>query len=83
MYIVAMSSAARTRSLRLLIRLAISGVAFAVFALHIAGKPRFELIDRVENYLYDVRVRLTMPGTIDDRYSPARFAMLLTAIGDL
>ena len=62
-----MSSAARTRLLRLLIRLAISGIAFAFFALHIAGKPRFEIIDRVENYLYDVRVRLTMPGTIDDR----------------
>ena len=62
-----MSSAARTRSLRLLIRLAISGIAFVVFAMHIAGKPRFEIIDRVENYLYDVRIRLTMPGTVDDR----------------
>ncbi len=67
MYIVVMSSAARTRSLRLLIRLAISGIAFAVFAMHIAGKPRFEIIDRVENYLYDVRIRMTMPGTVDDR----------------
>ena len=66
-YIVAMSSAARTRSLRLIIRLAISGIAFVVFAMHIAGKPRFEIIDRVENYLYDVRIRTTMPGTVDDR----------------
>ena len=62
-----MSSAARTRSLRLLFRLAISGIAFVIFALHIAGKPRFEIIDRVENYLYDVRIRTTMPGTVDDR----------------
>ena len=62
-----MSSAARTRSLRLIIRLAISGIAFVVFAMHIAGKPRFEIIDRVENYLYDVRIRTTMPGTVDDR----------------
>ena len=66
-YIVAMSSAARTRSLRLIIRLAISGIAFVVFAMHIAGKPRFEIIDRIENYLYDVRIRSTMPGTVDDR----------------
>ena len=25
------------------------------------------LIDRIESYLYDVRLRLTMPNTIDDR----------------
>jgi adenylate cyclase len=35
--------------------------------MHVQGSPRFEVIDRIENYLYDVRVRLTMPGTIDDR----------------
>jgi len=35
--------------------------------MHIAASPRFEVIDRVENYLYDVRIRLTMPGTVDDR----------------
>ena len=62
-----MSSAARTRTVRLFFRLAISGVALFVFALHIAGKPRFEILDRVENYLYDVRIRMTMPGTVDDR----------------
>jgi len=48
-------------------RLAISGIAFVLFALHIAGAPRFELIDRIENYLYDVRIRMTMPGTVDER----------------
>lgn len=35
--------------------------------MHIAGQPRFELIDRVENYLYDVRIRATMPGGVDER----------------
>jgi adenylate cyclase len=35
--------------------------------MHVQGSPRFEIIDRIENYLYDVRVRLTMPGTIDER----------------
>jgi len=62
-----MSSAARTRTVRLLTRIAISGVSLVVFAMHVAGKPRFEIIDRIENYLYDVRVRMTMPGTVDDR----------------
>jgi len=62
-----MSSAARLRWIRLLVRIAISGLSLAIFAMHIAGKPRFEIIDRVENYLYDVRIQLTMPGTMDDR----------------
>jgi len=62
-----MSSAARTRTVRLLVRVAISGIALLLFAMHIAASPRFEVIDRIENYLYDVRVRLTMPGTVDDR----------------
>ncbi len=48
-------------------RIGISGLTLVLFAMHISGNPRFEIIDRVENYLYDVRVRLTMPGTIDDR----------------
>ncbi|MGI9271097.1 MAG: CHASE2 domain-containing protein [Woeseiaceae bacterium] len=67
MYIGAMSSAPRTRAIRLLIRVLISGLLLIVFTLHIAGNPRFELIDRVENYLYDVRIRMTMPGTVDER----------------
>jgi adenylate cyclase len=62
-----MSSAPRTRTVRLLVRIAISGLALAIFAMHIAGSPRFEVIDRIENYLYDVRIRMTMPGTVDDR----------------
>lgn len=62
-----MSRAGRTRAIRLIVRLTISGLALVAFALHVAGRPSFELIDRIENYLYDVRVRLTMPGTTDDR----------------
>lgn len=62
-----MSSAARLRGIRLLVRIAISGLSLLIFAMHIAGKPRFEIVDRVENYLYDVRIRLTMPGTLDKR----------------
>ncbi len=57
----------RTYLVRLLTHVAISGVALALFAMHISGTPRLELIDRVENYLYDVRIRLTMPGTVDER----------------
>lgn len=67
MYITGMSSAARTRTVRLLTRIAISAIALAFFAMHIAASPRFELVDRIENYLYDVRIRLTMPSTVDDR----------------
>jgi len=62
-----MSSATRTRLIRSLTRIAISTLSLALFAMHIAGTPRFEIIDRIENYLYDVRIRLTMPGTLDDR----------------
>ena len=62
-----MSSAARLRWFRLFIRLGISGLSLLVFALHVASAPRFEIIDRIENYLYDVRVLMTMPGTIDER----------------
>lgn len=56
-----------TRTVRLLTRIAISSLVLTFFTLHVAGNPRFEIIDRMENYLYDVRVRLTMPGGIDDR----------------
>ena len=62
-----MNSAARLRWIRLLVRIAISGLSLVVFAMHISGNPRFEIIDRIENYLYDVRIRITMPDTIDDR----------------
>ena len=62
-----MASVARIRTLRLLIRIAISAVSLMVFVAHISSSPRFEFIDRIENYMYDVRIRLTMPDTLDDR----------------
>jgi adenylate cyclase len=62
-----MTSAARHRWVRLLMRIGISTLTLILFALHVQGSPRWEVIDRIENYLYDVRVRLTMPNTIDDR----------------
>ena len=62
-----MSQGAQVRLSRLLIRLAISGAAFFLFAFHIASVSRFEILDRIENYLYDARIRMTMPGTVDER----------------
>lgn len=56
-----------TRSFRLLVRIGISTAVFILFALHITGRPGFEIIERVENYLYDARVRATMPGGVDER----------------
>ncbi len=38
-----------------------------VFAAHIQGTQQYELIERIESYLYDARVQLTMPNTVDDR----------------
>ena len=35
--------------------------------MHITDRPRFEIIYRMENYLYDARVRAKMPGGVDDR----------------
>ncbi len=55
------------RTTRQLIRILISAAVLSLFATHITSSPRFEVIDRMENYLYDVRVRLTMPGGVDDR----------------
>ena len=35
--------------------------------LHISGGLRNPLIDEIEEFLYDVRLRWNMPGTLDDR----------------
>jgi adenylate cyclase len=48
---------------RILIGLAIT----LFFAWHAAQREKIELIDRLENIVYDVRLRLTMPGRGDDR----------------
>ncbi len=62
-----MTPEARQRSVRLLIRILISAVLFVIFSLHVQGARSWELLERIEAYLYDARVRLTMPNTVDDR----------------
>ena len=61
------TTASRTRSIRLAIRIAISAALFIAFTLHIQGALRLELIECVENYLYDVRVRLSLISGTDNR----------------
>lgn len=61
-----MAKRAQRRWLRGLIRLAISGLFLVIFGLHVQGTLHLELIDRIESYLYDARVQLTMPGTVDE-----------------
>jgi adenylate cyclase len=61
------ATVSHTRNVRLAVRVAISFVLFVLFALHVQGALRLEIVERVESYLYDVRVRLSLrPGT-DDR----------------
>ncbi|MCB1844334.1 MAG: CHASE2 domain-containing protein, partial [Halioglobus sp.] len=62
-----MTPANRRRLTRHLVRLSISGTLLLLFAMHVGGRPRFEFIDRVEHYLYDARIRLSMPATVDPR----------------
>ena len=62
-----MTTAVRQHWIRLLIRIGISAVLLFIFAAHIQGARQYELIDRIESYLYDARVRLTMPNTVDER----------------
>lgn len=62
-----MTPEARQRSVRLLVRILISAVLFVIFSLHVQGARSWELLERIEAYLYDARVRLTMPNTVDDR----------------
>lgn len=52
---------------RLAARLALSALPLLLLALNATGTWRLELIDRVESYLYDLRVRLSMPGGVDPR----------------
>lgn len=52
---------------RQLVRLLISLLVLLPFYFHIAGHLRLDFIDRVENFLYDARVQLTMPDTVDER----------------
>ncbi|NNF52626.1 MAG: adenylate/guanylate cyclase domain-containing protein [Gammaproteobacteria bacterium] len=52
---------------RQLIRFGISAGVLVLFFIHVSGMYRMGLITQVESFFYDMRVRLTMPGTIDER----------------
>ncbi len=52
---------------RQLTRLGISVAPLAIFIPHALGDWPVEFLTRVENYLYDVRVRLTLEDTVDPR----------------
>ncbi len=45
----------------------VGAALFGLMILHISGALRLPLIEEVEEYLYDVRLRWTMPRTIDER----------------
>ncbi|MBT7952091.1 MAG: CHASE2 domain-containing protein, partial [Gammaproteobacteria bacterium] len=42
-------------------------VVTVVFLFHTSGAFHWRLIEQLENLLYDTRVKLTMPGGIDER----------------
>ncbi|HEY1992333.1 MAG TPA: adenylate/guanylate cyclase domain-containing protein, partial [Gammaproteobacteria bacterium] len=50
---------------RSLIRVAISLVLFVLFVLYVRGVLPLHLVDQLERFSYDARVRLAMPGTAD------------------
>jgi adenylate cyclase len=50
-----------------LARIVIGLIAVTMFLGHAAELYRLRLIDNLENIIYDTRLRLTMPGTVDQR----------------
>lgn len=52
---------------RLLVRLLLSALPLAVFIPHALGNRPLELLTRIENYLYDGRVRATLTRDVDPR----------------
>ncbi len=52
---------------RLTFRLAFAIVPVVVVILHVVGVMRLGLLDWVDNLIYDTRLRITMPRTLDDR----------------
>jgi len=52
---------------RHLIRVAISLAIFILFLLYIHGTLPLSLVDQLERFAYDARVRLSMPATVDKR----------------
>jgi adenylate cyclase len=49
------------------VRLALSALPLALLVAHSLQVVPLGLVDRVEAYLYDLRIRLSLPGGIDDR----------------
>ena len=52
---------------RYLTRVALGVVLSAVFIGHAADAWRFSLIDTLESFIYDARLRMTAPGGVDER----------------
>ncbi|PSQ90476.1 MAG: hypothetical protein BRD57_06570, partial [Proteobacteria bacterium SW_6_67_9] len=50
-----------------LIRIAISLALTLPFLLHASGTVRLNVLDQLEDYAYDARLNLTLPGTQDNR----------------
>ena len=48
-------------------RISLSLVLMLVFVLNAAGVLHLGFVDRMENFAYDVRLNMTMPGTQDKR----------------
>ncbi len=54
-------------TVHILIRYGLTGFVFLLFALHVSGWLRFGLLEKIENFTYDARVRLAMVGEPDPR----------------
>jgi len=49
------------------IRVALSLSVVILLLLHATGTFQLGFVNRLENFTYDVRLNLMMPGTVDDR----------------
>jgi adenylate cyclase len=49
------------------LRITLSCVILAVFALHVSQRLEWEILHRLENISYDARLLATMPDVLDDR----------------
>src|SRR5438132_9916209 len=48
-------------------RIAVTLIPLVFALLHASGAMRLDVIDRLDNIIYDARLRATMPRTLDDR----------------
>ena len=64
---MAVPSQTNRRLQRALLRFALAVLPLALVLPHTLGWVQYGFVDRVEHYLYDLRVRLTMPGGVDKR----------------